>query len=112
MRKSRPTTGTMAFWPIRNCWGLCWWRRSSRCSRREHFLQHVKHCGRGFRIEPSKSFEESYLVHGAKLVENNAALLALESTRQPKRRWLALGRHRGDDDGLQVMVQFVRRNDN
>ena len=65
----------------------------------------------GFSVEPAQFLEQSAAIHRADLVQNDQPLFASESARDARRIRFPLGRHRGDNDRLNMTVDFVGRND-
>jgi hypothetical protein len=91
--------GTEAPWPLRLqlCGGL----------RREHLLQALQNVRDRFRVEPSQGLREPFRVDRPKLIERDESGLVLEPTRGTPWIRSTACRHWGDDDGTQMIVEFV-----
>ena len=70
--------------------------------------QHVALCGD---IDFPHPFHQPLFVHCADLIEHDLAGFAFESDRDASGIRAGFRRHRRDDNGINVMVHFVRRDD-
>ena len=78
---------------------------------REEFGEQGEHvCFGGF-VDLAEAFDQPVFVHCPNLIQRNLSRLALESHRNASGVGAAFCGHGGDDDGLDVMVHFVWRDD-
>jgi hypothetical protein len=73
----------------------------------EHLRQDGEHRGQIGGAQDAEPFAEALAIDGPELIESDAAILASESAHRPK--WIpvtACG-HRRDDNGSEVVIQFV-----
>jgi len=62
-------------------------------------------------VDLADAFDQPGFVHGSHLFQHDLAGLPLESNRHTGGVWAALCGHGGDDDGIDMVVHFVRGND-
>ena len=78
---------------------------------REHLMQVCKDGFYRCLMESSESLEESLSVNGAKLVQRHKSGTLLEAARDAPGVGVAASRHRRNYDRSQVLIQFIRRDD-
>jgi len=122
---SRSVSGTAVFRPfvlersekISGAWAF---RRAVEMKRREkiegesgseHLGQESEHFLRGGVVDFAHSFNQAHFVDGADLVQDDLSGLSLESDRNPRRILSPLRGHGRDDDGADVTVHLVGRDD-
>lgn len=79
---------------------------------RKHLPQHLQRARGGVVVELAHALHQPGLVHGADLVEDDLTFFSLEGERDAAGVVAAFAGHGGDDDGGDVVVHFVRRDDN
>ena len=62
-------------------------------------------------VDLADAFDQPGLVHGPDLIQHNLAGFPLESNRRTGGVGAALCGHGGNDDGIDMVVHFVRGND-
>ena len=67
--------------------------------------------GSGGCINLAHAFDQTGFVHRPDLIQYDLARFSLESNRDTGGVGAALGGHGGDDDGIDMLVHFVRGND-
>ena len=65
----------------------------------------------GCRVDLAHALDQPGFVHCPDLIQQDLTRFSLESNRQAGGVGTALGRHRGYDDGVDMAIHFVRRND-
>ncbi len=64
----------------------------------------------GWCSETAQFADQTLAIHGADLIEYGVSGLRRETAGHAKRIWMPACRHRCDNEGTQVRVQFVGRN--
>lgn len=80
-------------------------------SGREQFREERQHVALGGGIDFPHPLDQPLFVYGADLIQHDLAGFAFESDRDAGGIGTEFRRHGGDDDGVNVMVHFVRRDD-
>ena len=65
----------------------------------------------GGRVDLAGALDQAGLVHRSDLIQHNLTRFSLESNWHAGGVGMALGRHRGYDDGVDVVIHFIRGND-
>jgi hypothetical protein len=80
---------------------------ASRPSLSEEFLEPLQHDRHGLRREATQTPHEAFRIDGPELIQSDKAGATLKATRYAPRIYPSARRHRRDDDGPQMLVEFV-----
>lgn len=80
-------------------------------SDREHLLKNGQRPPERTRWQLPQPTDQAFLVHGAHLIENDVTDLALKPARHPEWVRVASSGKRGNNERLDVRVQFIGRHD-
>lgn len=67
--------------------------------------------GSGRLVDLAQAFDETAIVHGSDLIQHDLSRLSFEAHRHTGRIAPSLRRHGGDDYRVDMMIHFVRRDD-
>lgn len=77
----------------------------------EEFSEQGEDMRFGGRIDLADAFDQARLVHRSDLIQHDLTRFTFESNRHTGGVGTALGGHGGHDDGVDMVIDFVRRND-